>query len=152
MTVIRHTGIVTRNIKKSLWFWTKLLDFKIKKKRAVDIARIWIGAKVCAIAKLGPRYIPIKIKNNDVNTRFISTDVDHQAAIPKGRQRAIEMAGSHPYALISFLPQLSASLAPKNAPPAYVSPFIKPRIITKVWKSKLGSKVTRYLVWKADLE
>ena len=31
MTVIRHTGIVTRNIKKSLWFWTKLLDFKIKK-------------------------------------------------------------------------------------------------------------------------
>ncbi len=30
MTVIRHTGIVTKNIKKSLWFWTKLLNFKIK--------------------------------------------------------------------------------------------------------------------------
>ena len=74
----------------------KPIIFKIKKKRAVDIARIWIGAKVCAIAKLGPRYIPIKIKNNDVNTRFISTEVDHQAAIPRGRQSAIDIAGSHP--------------------------------------------------------
>ena len=27
----------------------------IKKNNAVDMARIWIGAKVCAIAKLGPR-------------------------------------------------------------------------------------------------
>ena len=74
----------------------KPIIFKIKKKRAVDMARIWKGAKVCAIAKLGPRYMPMKIKNNDVNARFISTDVDHQAAIPKGRQSAIEMAGSHP--------------------------------------------------------
>ena len=31
MTVIRHTGIVTKDIKKSLWFWQKLLNFKIKK-------------------------------------------------------------------------------------------------------------------------
>ena len=31
MNTIRHTGIVTKNLKKSLWFWSKQLKFKIKK-------------------------------------------------------------------------------------------------------------------------
>ena len=31
MNTIRHTGIVTKNLKKSLWFWCKQLKFKIKK-------------------------------------------------------------------------------------------------------------------------
>tara|TARA_B100000963_G_scaffold362029_1_gene402306 strand:+ start:2107 stop:2535 length:429 start_codon:yes stop_codon:yes gene_type:complete len=31
MTEIRHTGLVTKNIKKSLLFWTKYLKFKIYK-------------------------------------------------------------------------------------------------------------------------
>ena len=33
----------------------KPIMFKIKKNSAVDIARIWMGARVCAIAKQGPR-------------------------------------------------------------------------------------------------
>jgi catechol 2,3-dioxygenase-like lactoylglutathione lyase family enzyme len=32
MIKIRHTGIVTKNLKKSLYFWVDLLGFKIKKK------------------------------------------------------------------------------------------------------------------------
>jgi catechol 2,3-dioxygenase-like lactoylglutathione lyase family enzyme len=32
MVKIRHTGIVTSNLKKSLWFWKDQLNFKIKKK------------------------------------------------------------------------------------------------------------------------
>ena len=32
MTKIRHTGLVTFDLKKSLIFWTKLLKFKIKKR------------------------------------------------------------------------------------------------------------------------
>ena len=32
MIEIRHTGIVTKNLKKSIKFWQKLLKFKIKKK------------------------------------------------------------------------------------------------------------------------
>ena len=67
-----------------------------------------------------------------MKTRFISIEVDHQAASPIGRQRAIDIAGNHPYARISFLPHLSASLAPKKAPPAYVVPLTIPKIITKV--------------------
>ena len=31
MTKIRHTGIVTNNIKKSLWFWKNQLNFKVIK-------------------------------------------------------------------------------------------------------------------------
>jgi catechol 2,3-dioxygenase-like lactoylglutathione lyase family enzyme len=31
MIKIRHTGLVTNDIKKSLIFWTKYLKFKIKK-------------------------------------------------------------------------------------------------------------------------
>ena len=31
MTEIRHTGLVTKNIKKSLLFWTKYLNFEIHK-------------------------------------------------------------------------------------------------------------------------
>lgn len=31
MVKIRHTGIVTRNLNKSLWFWGKQLNFKVKK-------------------------------------------------------------------------------------------------------------------------
>lgn len=31
MTIIRHTGLVTSNIKKSLEFWTKYLKFRIHK-------------------------------------------------------------------------------------------------------------------------
>jgi len=31
MTEIRHTGIVTKNLKESLWFWKNQLNFKIKK-------------------------------------------------------------------------------------------------------------------------
>tara|TARA_B100000989_G_scaffold72938_5_gene51271 strand:- start:181 stop:609 length:429 start_codon:yes stop_codon:yes gene_type:complete len=31
MSVIRHTGLVTTNLKKSLLFWTKYLKFKIHK-------------------------------------------------------------------------------------------------------------------------
>ena len=31
MNTIRHTGIVTNNLKKSLWFWREQLKFKIKK-------------------------------------------------------------------------------------------------------------------------
>ena len=32
MIKIRHTGIVTKNLKESLNFWVKTLGFKIKKK------------------------------------------------------------------------------------------------------------------------
>ena len=74
----------------------KPIMFKIKKKSAVDMARIWIGAKVWAIAKLGPKYIPINTKNKDVNIRLTSTDVDHQPATPKGKHIEIAMAGNHP--------------------------------------------------------
>jgi len=31
MSTIRHTGIVTRNLKKSIWFWCKQLEFRIKR-------------------------------------------------------------------------------------------------------------------------
>ena len=31
MSIIRHTGLVTNNLKKSLIFWTKYLKFKIHK-------------------------------------------------------------------------------------------------------------------------
>ena len=44
----------------------RAIMFKIKKNKAVDIARIFIGAKVWAMAKLGPRYTPIKTKNKDI--------------------------------------------------------------------------------------
>ena len=60
------------------------------------MARIWIGAKVCAMAKLGPRYIPMNSKKNDVNIKFISTVGDHLAAIPIGKHNVIEIAGSQP--------------------------------------------------------
>ena len=32
MVKIRHTGIVTKDLKKSLWFWKDQLNFKIKKR------------------------------------------------------------------------------------------------------------------------
>ncbi len=35
MIKIRHTGLVTKNLKKSLFFWNKVLNFKIKK-RAIE--------------------------------------------------------------------------------------------------------------------
>jgi hypothetical protein len=35
MIKIRHTGLVTYNLKKSLFFWNKILKFKIKK-RAIE--------------------------------------------------------------------------------------------------------------------
>ena len=31
MIKIRHTGIVTTDLKKSKWFWCKQLNFKVKK-------------------------------------------------------------------------------------------------------------------------
>jgi hypothetical protein len=31
MIALRHTGIVTKNLRKSIWFWNKQLNFKIKK-------------------------------------------------------------------------------------------------------------------------
>ena len=36
MIKIRHTGLVTNNLKKSLKFWTKYLKFKIKKEMDED--------------------------------------------------------------------------------------------------------------------
>ena len=36
MTIIRHTGLVTDNIEKSLLFWTKYLNFKIHKEMNED--------------------------------------------------------------------------------------------------------------------
>ena len=36
MSIIRHTGLVTNNIKKSLLFWTKYLSFKIHKEMDED--------------------------------------------------------------------------------------------------------------------
>lgn len=36
MIEIRHTGLVTKNIKKSLLFWTKYLKFKIHKQMNED--------------------------------------------------------------------------------------------------------------------
>ena len=36
MSVIRHTGLVTTNLKKSLLFWTKYLKFKIHKEMDED--------------------------------------------------------------------------------------------------------------------
>lgn len=32
MNRIRHTGLVTNNLKKSLFFWNKILKFKVKKR------------------------------------------------------------------------------------------------------------------------
>ena len=60
--------------------------------------------------------------------------------MPIGRHNKIVMAGNHPYTRISFLPHLSASLAPKYVPPTYATPFIIPRIITSFWILKVGSK------------
>ena len=37
MTEIRHTGLVTKNIEKSLLFWTKYLKFKIHKEMEITI-------------------------------------------------------------------------------------------------------------------
>jgi len=36
MSIIRHTGLVTNNLKKSLVFWTKYLEFKIHKEMDED--------------------------------------------------------------------------------------------------------------------
>jgi len=36
MSIIRHTGLVTNNLKKSLVFWTKYLKFKIHKEMDED--------------------------------------------------------------------------------------------------------------------
>ena len=36
MTIIRHTGLVTNDLKKSLVFWTKYLNFKIHKEMNED--------------------------------------------------------------------------------------------------------------------
>ena len=40
--------------------------------------------------------MPINIKNSDVKIKLISTDGAHHPAIPIGKHRAIDMAGSHP--------------------------------------------------------
>lgn len=39
MNKIRHTGLVTNNLKKSLFFWNKILKFRIKKK-AIESGRL----------------------------------------------------------------------------------------------------------------
>ena len=39
MIKIRHTGLVTKDLKKSLFFWNKLMKFKIKK-RAIESGQL----------------------------------------------------------------------------------------------------------------
>ena len=68
----------------------------MKKNNAVDIARILIGASVCAIAKLGPRYTPMKTKNKALQNKFISTESTQKLIIPIGRHKVIAIAGTHP--------------------------------------------------------
>ena len=63
MSVIRHTGLVTNNIKKSLLFWTKYLNFKIHKEIDEDgdlIDQIMLYKNV----KL--KTIKLKDKNNNL--------------------------------------------------------------------------------------
>ena len=51
MIRIRHTGLVTKNLKKSLFFWNKVLNFKIKKREIesgalIDMIMEYKSAKV----------------------------------------------------------------------------------------------------------
>ena len=59
MIAIRHTGIVTRDIKKSLLFWNKYLGFKITKDlnesgRLIDKIMLYKNVKVRTL-KLGDK-------------------------------------------------------------------------------------------------
>ena len=63
MSIIRHTGLVTNNIKKSLLFWTKYLNFKIHKEMdedgdLIDKIMLYKNAKV--------KTIKLKDKNNNL--------------------------------------------------------------------------------------
>ena len=63
MIEIRHTGLVTKNIKESLLFWTKYLKFKIHKEMdeegdLIDKIMLYKNAKL--------KTLKLKDKNNNL--------------------------------------------------------------------------------------
>ena len=62
MNVIRHTGLVTNNLKKSLLFWTKYLKFKIHKE--MDESGELID-KIMLYKKVKLKTFKLKDKNNN---------------------------------------------------------------------------------------
>ena len=63
MNVIRHTGLVTTNIKKSLLFWTKYLKFKIHKEMDEDGELI---DKIMLYKNVKLKTFKLKDKNNNL--------------------------------------------------------------------------------------
>ncbi len=63
MNVIRHTGLVTTNLKKSLLFWTKYLKFKIHKEMDEDGELI---DNIMLYKKVKLKTFKLKDKNNNL--------------------------------------------------------------------------------------
>ena len=63
MNVIRHTGLVTTNIKQSLLFWTKYLKFKIHKEIDEDGDLI---DKIMLYKNVKLKTIKLKDQNNNL--------------------------------------------------------------------------------------
>lgn len=63
MTEIRHTGLVTKNIKKSLLFWTQYLNFKIYKEMNEEGDLI---DKIMLFKNVKLKTFKLKDKNNSV--------------------------------------------------------------------------------------
>ena len=63
MNVIRHTGLVTTNIKQSLLFWTKYLKFKIHKEMYEDGDLI---DKIMLYKNVKLKTIKLKDQNNNL--------------------------------------------------------------------------------------
>lgn len=63
MNVIRHTGLVTTNIKKSLLFWTKYLKFQIHKEMDEDGDLI---DKIMLYKNVKLKTFKLKDKNNNL--------------------------------------------------------------------------------------
>ena len=63
MVIIRHTGLVTKNLKKSLWFWKNILNFKIKKDQ---IEKGSLIDKVLGYKNVKVRTIKLEDKNKNL--------------------------------------------------------------------------------------
>lgn len=63
MIAIRHTGLVTKNLKKSLLFWTKYLKFKIYKEMDEDGELI---DEIMLYKNVRLRTVKLKDKNNNL--------------------------------------------------------------------------------------
>ena len=63
MVIIRHTGLVTKNLKKSLQFWKNILKFKIKKDQ---IEKGPLIDKVLGYKNVKVRTIKLEDKNKNL--------------------------------------------------------------------------------------